>query len=591
MKLRLFCIALCIAALFQPNSAIGASDETDASTLAASLPSSETRTDSPPPIVAVVNGEESYIEDLEREINNIHMSADEQSRSDFSAEELVQRVIDRILLSQEARILEMHRAQAIESTLASFRLRYGVAVLKKKEIEERIEVSEEELHTVFERDYRTATYFMLTVREKQEAERLMVSARDGADFRELAMEHSVDHHRLRGGYQEDISKINIPPDVSAELFVGTPGDLIGPVRTRIGWAILKLEGIKDADGEQYDEVRKRLYSIARYAQTRDFTEELTLQLRHRYAVSIDQDALDEVGYERLRDERLVPSFPDAQGAVASVGDRIVTTEEFAQVLQKRWKDVRNPEAAMAIKPLALEEIIEQHLLETETLERGYTQLPSIQRQSHAYEIELLSDSFLSEVVAPRIQFPEEELRDYYAANRDRFQRPPRVHVGKITVATREEASQIVEWLRAGTDLAWLARRYSTDGFRDKGGDIGWLEPKRNFDPLQDALISSKVGDVLGPFGEIENFQVFQVKAREEQGLYEFEQVAARIEKVLFQQAFATRVDDLIEELRSQADIAVDHKVVSSLMLSGTRSDAQSVSPGHGADVSKNAGIK
>ena len=75
--------------------------------------------------------------------------------------------------------------------------------------------------------------------------------------------------------------------------------------------------------------------------------------------------------------------------VARIGDRrILTAKEYGDALNKRWKGVRNLEAATAAAPIILQKLIEQRLLLAEAEDRGYPERLQFRHAVHSFETSL-----------------------------------------------------------------------------------------------------------------------------------------------------------------------------------------------------------
>ena len=148
-----------------------------------------------------------------------------------------------------------------------------------------------------------------------------------------------------------------------------------------------------------------------------------------------------------------------------------------------------------------------------------------------------------------IEVSDEEIRRSTRRTKRSSARPPRLHLGQITVADLTRPSRLAELLRQGTDLAWLARQHSIDRFKDAGGDRGWMVPERGIDPLQDGCTTAAKGDVLGPFGARGNYFVIKVDAREDQGYYTVEQASGQIRSAIYLSKFEEPLGRILQTLR------------------------------------------
>jgi peptidyl-prolyl cis-trans isomerase C len=87
-------------------------------------------------------------------------------------------------------------------------------------------------------------------------EALSVRLADGEDFARLAAENSEDEAtKLRGGDLGYLSATRMPPDFVAAAVELRPGEISRPIRTRLGFHILRLIDVQPAWRKTFDEAR------------------------------------------------------------------------------------------------------------------------------------------------------------------------------------------------------------------------------------------------------------------------------------------------------------------------------------------------
>jgi len=521
-----------------------------------------------PTVVATVNGDPVYLENLERRLNVTHGGREEMSRSAFDLERLVDRTIDDALVAQEGRAMEMEQEPPIPERLEAMRQRMALARLEQVEIRDKVVVTDKNLRRNFEQDYETVTLRIITAYEREEADRLWDLLVQGGDFEALAIEHSQDKYAAWGGLMEGLARKDLPHAIVAAAWSLEPGQRTGPVTTQLGWSILQVESFAKPDPERFEKMEEWLREEVRIRESATRRSELAQELRESLGARIDREALSTITVERRSDGRLASVIEDPSAPVAWIGDYAISADELGQALNKRWKRVRNEEAALASKEIVLRNILREDLLQIEALRRGYDKGPEVQRAVRALETELVAELYLKEIVAPRIEITEEELRAYYDEHLEEFLKPPRVHLGQITVKEKDEAERLAGLLRQGTDLAWLARQHSVDRFKEVGGDRGWMTPIRGMDDVQTLVFDAAPGDVIGPIGAPGHFVVLQVGAREDQGALALEEVIDRVRLALFGPKFLDYRDELVRRLRDAAEIEVNPEVIASLGISG-----------------------
>lgn len=552
--------------------------------LPAPPPGAAAAADEPPAVVATVNGEPLYLEAVEERLAEMHGRVEETRRSAPDLDALMFRLVNDALIAQEARALELDREPPIPERVEARRRELAVRRLEEGEIWSKAAVTDEEVRSSFEELYRRVTLRVLTTHERSEAEAALAELAAGADFEALAKERSKDPYGPRGGLVESLPRADLQRAIAEVAFGLEPGRVFGPVATEIGWALLEVVSFEPPEEERFEAVRREIAETVRFRKAEAAREALGAALRERHPVSVDAAAVAAIARERLPDGRLVPRPADPAAAVARIGEREITAEAYARALMVRWAGVRNEVAAEAAAPIVLDRMIADELLAAEALARGYGATPEAEREARAYEARLLVNRYLDEVLAPTIEVTREEMEDHYAAHRDGFGKPPRLRIAQITVATREEAERVAALAAEGADFAWLARRHSTDGFREGGGDKGWVEPRPGIDALNDALLAAAVGDVLPPVEAAESAVVYKVTAREERGLYSFEEVSGNVRRALFDQKARAAIDELVRALRERSEIVVHQEVLDRLAIDGEVGEEKApggMMPGHG----------
>ncbi|WP_242861531.1 peptidyl-prolyl cis-trans isomerase [Cellulosilyticum ruminicola] len=80
-----------------------------------------------------------------------------------------------------------------------------------------------------------------------------------------------------------------------------------------------------------------------------------------------------------------------------------------------------------------------------------------------------------EDVTKDVDVTEEEVKTYYEENSDNYRTNAGAEMAHILVKTEEEAKKIKAEYEAGTSFEDLAAKYGTDGTKDRGGALGFIE--------------------------------------------------------------------------------------------------------------------
>ncbi|WP_018863820.1 peptidylprolyl isomerase [Thioalkalivibrio sp. ARh3] len=182
-------------------------------------------------------------------------------------EGVLDEVISLELLRQEAlkrglgddpeiqRILKMVETNLLASTLM-------------ERIAEELEISEEEVEAEYERqvEYLRGTEYRarhILVEDEDSARELLAQLDDGADFAELAEEHSIDPgSAARGGDLGWFTPDGMVPEFAAATEALEPGETTdAPVQSQFGWHLIRLDDTREVEVPPLDEVRAEIIEI------------------------------------------------------------------------------------------------------------------------------------------------------------------------------------------------------------------------------------------------------------------------------------------------------------------------------------------
>lgn len=167
--------------------------------------------------------------------------------------------------------------------------------------------------------------------------------------------------------------------------------------------------------------------------------------------------------------------------VAKVGDTIITVGEVEQRLKAL---APHQLSALGTSPSEVRRnflervLVPEVLLASEARRRKLPDEPATRQQIQG-ALRLARLRALRDEVANR-GIDREEILQYYAANKDRFESPERIQVWRILCKTEEEARKVLaDAKKVGTPEKWdeLARAHSIDqATAMRSGNLGFLAP-------------------------------------------------------------------------------------------------------------------
>jgi foldase protein PrsA len=225
------------------------------------------------------------------------------------------------------------------------------------------------------------------------------------------------------------------------------------------------------------------------------------------------------------------------GAVAVVGDKTVTKEEFDKLIEQQKKsaeaqkqDFPAPGTAEyeALKATVVKGLVEQKEWELEGEAMGVevtdqeieTELDKLKQQyfqgdEQKYSAEIakqgLSDedvrnelrtriltNKIFEAVTKKVTVTDADIQAYYDKNPTQYQQPASREVRHILVKTEALAQKLHDQIQGGADFAKLAQKYTQDQASKADGGKFTAFKGRTVAPFDEFVFSAKTGDLSDP---------------------------------------------------------------------------------------------
>jgi len=154
-----------------------------------------------------------------------------------------------------------------------------------------------------------------------------------------------------------------------------------------------------------------------------------------------------------------------------------------------------------------------------------------------------------------------KIEAFYNENKERFYQEDSVHLRLIQLSRKEDdtdetlktrAAEVNVQLAAGADFGDLARQYSSDSRKGKGGDWGWQRRPDLRKEFSDVIFSLEKGQRSEPLIMPEGAFIFYVEDRKHAGTLPIDEARPEIERALVQQGSRQAMERWMEKLRRNA---------------------------------------
>ncbi len=201
-------------------------------------------------------------------------------------------------------------------------------------------------------------------------------------------------------------------------------------------------------------------------------------------------------------------------------------------------------------PLIVQYLVERHLLAQKAIKDGLTNSEEYKKRVRFYQYKALRDAYFHTRIKPAVT--DEEVRKAYEKEASKVKPVERVRAKHILVSTREEAEKVLKELKAGARFEDLARKYSKDGSKEFGGDLGYFTYEEMVPEFSKAVFALKKGQVSKPVKTDYGWHIIKLVDRKKVGARPFEEVAPGIRSLLLRQ----KVQQEVAKLAKQAKIEI-----------------------------------
>lgn len=304
----------------------------------------------------------------------------------------------------------------------------GDGVLQQHLVPKDISVAEEEILEYYDHLDTQVHIAYIQLKSARKADSLYTLLQAGADFSSMAKKHSTDSRTAANG--GDVGRYTlwgfIGLAIDSVAFELSVGEISPPVKTYLGYYIIKLIDRKETDRGPLDSLRSILDTKIKSIKIGDWTENYLSKLVLDYNLKVHEDAIPLVKKMYVENNG-VPILEKSKLDVPSLQKTIVThkkgawnIENIVQVFNTTPRHLRHPlKSSEQIKDF-VNKAISQELLYFEALLLELDKDPEYLFLVNLNDNALVARRCKEVLVNETIQVTEEELDSYYQANKIKF---------------------------------------------------------------------------------------------------------------------------------------------------------------------------
>lgn len=180
---------------------------------------------------------------------------------------------------------------------------------------------------------------------------------------------------------------------------------------------------------------------------------------------------------------------------------------------------------------------------------------------------MLTQEVIRREVGGRLDIGSDEVKKYYEAHKQDYNRPEQVALAEIFLSTENKTPEEIDAVRTraedlhnrlvkGEDFTALAKRYSQGSTAQDGGELGSFERGQLAKQLEDAVFPLDKGQFTDVIQTKTGFEILKVLDHFQAGLQPLDKVEGEITNVLYREKMEPAMRTYLAQLREESYVQV-----------------------------------
>ena len=450
-------------------------------------------------IVATVNEEPITLEEFNQALYELHGHGDvgdvkKTTKVDYEAP--LTRLINTKLILLEAKNIGLDELPIYQQRIGEFS-RQGLGALLLEKQTKGLKADQKAVDQLYKEAVKEYHVKSMKLESEEIAKKLAKDIGSGQDFDTVIAKAIADGTAKGTAEAEFFKQKDMLPQINQALAKMKTGEVSPVIPIPGGFAIMKLIGVRYPDDPQ---ARQQAEASVLKRQKEEAKRNYIESLQKKYA-KIDEKLLKSVDYE-AKEPGLEKMLQDKRPLATIEGDEPITVGDIAAQLQKKF--FHGVEQAMGKgkvnqqKEDLLYKILTTRVLLKEALLQGIDKTDVFKNTVEDYKTSLLFGAFVEKVILPDIHVEEKDIKQYYQEHIAAYSSPPMIRIQSLVFADKDQAIQVLQKLKTGTDFKWLSAHaeglldQKTEGLLKFDGKLLLITTLP--EDLQKVLAGSKAGD-------------------------------------------------------------------------------------------------
>ena len=506
------------------------------------------------PTVAAVGEQAITVRDVRDFLAKLPEHAKGEEAGKEPLRDHLQTMIDMELLLLEARSQGLEKTSAFLTKMNRLRKAKLVGEYERRTIDATVADGEVEEYIDREGLARAIRLGEIVVADLETAEKAARQIAAGASFADVASKLSMNEETAaRGGDTGRFAtRDDIIPVIAEKLFGLALGSVSDPVRIGDRYVVFKI--LDEMTAQLNPRQRMRIAEEFERKKHRIAKAELVAELRDQYRLKPVRDGIAAV----------VPGAADLGRDPSAIalyqydGGEITAADLIGAAQGRKGNVLETLRDAEQVVSFVEQYIVPDLMIQEAAVRQGIDREEGVARWLEEQGRQLLVRVLRSKVLTERVTITEDDLRQYYEANAERFLHPEQTQVQEILVRTEIEALRLKGMIEDGAAFGDLAKRHSLRSLEVRD-DEGRFHVHRyespQFGGFVEAAVEAEIGELTGPVEVQEGYSIFKVLSRE-RVRETFAEAEMRVRSQLRRQRHRDAFNEYMEELRRRYESEV-----------------------------------
>lgn len=195
----------------------------------------------------------------------------------------------------------------------------------------------------------------------------------------------------------------------------------------------------------------------------------------------------------------------------------------------------------------IDELVNQELLFLDAVESNLEEDKAFKDVLEATKINLLKDYAVNKIIS-KASATEQEMKDFFQANKEGFNKAATVKASHILVDNEEKAKEIITEINNGMSFEDAAKNYSSCPSKEAGGDLGEFSKGKMVKEFEEAAFNMELGQISSPVKSQFGYHIIKILAKNPESKSTFDEVKEQIQNEVIrkkqQNLYLSKIDNL-----------------------------------------------